>query len=271
MKRSIQRTLRIAFSAAMVGALVAMTAGVATAATSPKVTYNSIPKHVPGNVPSQPFQAQQTSEFGDSVTLRGTARHAASADIIMSSWGCESGNWDLGNCVTTPGLTFSLVITLRLYAVDPATGEPSGGALVTKPQSFAIPFRPSADSVNCTGADAGKWFSQADATCYNGFATKIKFTGLGGVVLPSNVIWTVAFNTSGYGADPQGYLTACAQTTAGCGYDSLNVGTQSFTGQPSAGTDVNPDEAVRRGLATDPLVLETGWAGYTPLATIRTR
>jgi len=273
MKRSIQRSLRLAVSTAMVVTLVVMTAGLASAAgPMTKVTYNSVPNNLPGNVVSQAFQAQQTSEFGDSVTLAAGPRGAESATVVMSSWGCQYGTWYGGDCATAIGTTFSHNITLNLYAVDGTTGEPTGAPLVTQTQSFNIPFRPSANLVKCTGDDEGKWYNKADKTCYNGFATKITFQNLGGIALPSNVIWTVAFNTSGYGTDPLGYETACAQSAAGCGYDSLNVGTQSFNGQPSKGTDVDSDQAVRRGFdETQPLLLENGWTGYRPLATIRTK
>jgi len=81
--------------------------------------------------------------------------------------------------------------------------------------------RVSANDVRCTGADAGKWFKKG--TCYNGFAQSIKF-GFAGQTLTSDVIWTVAFNTSGYGETPLGYGTACSQSIQGCPYDSLNVG-----------------------------------------------
>ncbi len=71
---SIKRSLRMAFTLTMVATLVAMTAGVASAAgPNAKASYNSVPTNVPGNMPSQPFQAQQTSEFGDLVALAGSA------------------------------------------------------------------------------------------------------------------------------------------------------------------------------------------------------
>ena len=281
---SIKRSLRMAFTVTMVATLVVMTAGVASAAgPKAKVTYNSVRNNLPGNMPSQAFQAQQTSEFGDSVALAAGPRNADSVDVVMSSWGCQTGTWNGGDCVTTPDATFSHPITLNLYAVDGTSGEPAGPALVTKTQTFAIPFRPSADSVKCTGSDLGKWYSKADKTCYSGFATTITFSGLSGTVLPTNVIWTVAFNTSGFGADPIGYDTTCAASVAGCPYDSLNVGVMSFAGQPSLGTDVDPNGAVLSSITptaycdggtggTGALRLDTPcWTGYRPLATIRTK
>jgi hypothetical protein len=279
--RSNQHSLRSGFIAAMVVILVAMTAGIASAA-GPKgtVTYNSVPDDLPGNVPSQPFQAQQTSEFGDSVILANGPRKARSVDVIMSSWGCESGAWFSGDCVTSPGATFSQPITLNLYSVDALTGDPAD-LLLSKPQNFDIPLRPSADTVNCTG---GTWYSEADDACYNGFANRITFKLDGGVRLPDAVIWTVAFNTTTYGANPIG-PAACSPTPQGCPYDSLNVGVESFEGQPSRGTDTDENAAILHaafpfnycdggagGFNEVRLDDSAGpcWTGFRPLATIRT-
>jgi hypothetical protein len=248
-------------AAASAVALLAMTAGVASAA-GPK-GYDSVPKQLPGNVSSVGFQATQTNNFGDSVVLNGGSRAGDSVEVVMSSWGCESGSWTTGNCASAKNATFTYPITLNLYNVDPVTGQPT--TLVhAQTETFAIPYRPSADPVNCTGANAGKWYDKADKTCYNGFATTIKFK-LDDTVLPENVAWTVAYNTSGYGLAPYGYATACAMSTAGCAYDSLNVGAESFDGEPSTGTDVNEDQVVRNGH------LENGYTGLRPLATIKTK
>ena len=195
--------------------------------------YNSIPSPLPGNVASVGFQATQASEFGDRVQFSaGSGRSLLTAEQIMSSWGCESGSWNGNNCLTTPGATFSHAITLNIYNVG--TGGTVGTLIGSVTQTFAIPYRPSAD-VNCTGANAGKWFD--GTTCYNGYATPITFN-LGGMIVPDQVIYGIAYNTSGYGAAPMGYLNPCNATSAGCGYDSLNVGLDGTT-PPSVG--VNPD------------------------------
>jgi hypothetical protein len=277
--RSINRSLRMVVMLTMVATLVALTSGVASAAgPNAKAAYNSVPTNLPGNVPSQAFQATQTSEFGDSVELGGSLRRADSVDVVMSSWGCQTGTWNGGDCATKKGATFSHPITLNLYAVDGTTGEPAG-LVLTKTQNFAIPFRPSADPAKCTD---GRWYNTSDKTCYSGFATKISFD-LNGSTLPTKLIWTVAFNTSGYGASPMGYSTACFATAAGCGYDSLNVGVTSFAGQPSVGSDVDSNGAVLNS-ATPTVYCDQGtggtghlrldapcWTGYRPLATIRTK
>jgi hypothetical protein len=256
---------------------LALSATGAGAAGGGKVAYNSIPKNLPGNVPSQPFQAQQVNEFGDSVLLERAGGKAKSVDVVMSSWACESGAWYTLNCASSKNATFRHPITLSLYAAT-ATGEP-GALLVTDTQTFAIPYRPSADP-RCVLADAGKWYSKADDACYNGFAHEITFKLNDKVALPEAVVWTVAFDTSGYGPSPRGYATACATSPEGCPYDSLNVGTESFEGQPSSGTDTHEDGAVINSsnpatycVPGTPNVLRVDrpcWTGFRPLATIRT-
>lgn len=274
--RSIKRGLRFAFTAAIVVTL-ALSAGVAGADGGGNVAYNSIPKNLPGNVPSQPFQAQQTNEFGDSVLLERDGARAKSVDVVMSSWACQSGAWNTLDCASSKHAKFRHPITLNLYEVM-ANGEP-GALLLSDTQTFAIPFRPSADA-RCVGADAGKWYSKADRACYSGFAHEITFKLSGHVKLPTAVIWTVAFDTSGYGPNPRGYATTCAMSTAGCPYDSLNVGVFSFAGQPSRGSDTHQDGAVIDssnpavycvpGTPNTLRVDRPCWTGYRPLATIRT-
>lgn len=207
------------------------------AAAASSVVYNNVPNPLPGNLVSQAFEAQSASEFGGQIALAGTARTNPTVTVIMSSWGCETGSWFSHDCVTTPGATFSEPITLNVYSVG--AGGSVGSLLTSSTQTFNIPFRPSADNTNCTGATAGEWFSVADNSCYNGFATPISFT-LNGVTLPDAAIVSVAYNTSDYGYAPYGDNTACHATSAGCGYDSLNVG---LTAPPSVGSDPMPDSA----------------------------
>ena len=118
MKRTIAATA-VAF--AMVASVVALSGPSAMASTT--VTgpvFDSIPSPLPGNVASVGYEATSTSEFGDYATF--DTAHPGSAlqsvDVVMSSWGCESGTWNGGNCRTTPGETFSHPITLTLYEKD---------------------------------------------------------------------------------------------------------------------------------------------------------
>ena len=272
-------TKKMGYLALATGLAIGMTMSALTtahAAPPAVVVYDSIGSPVPGNVPSQPFQAQQTSQFGDRVVLAAGPRNLTSVTVLMSSWGCESGSWNAGNCLTTTGATFSHPLTLTIY--PPTTGPGVGTAIVSSTQRFDIPFRPSASSV-CTGGDAGKWSD--GTTCYNGFATPVTFTFAGTVVLPSDLIWGISFNTSGYGASPLGYSTACATTPQGCGYDALNVGLSEAVA-PVVGADFDSN-GVYWDTATAGLYCDGGtggvgtfrsdtpcWGGFRPMARIAT-
>ena len=271
------KRLLIAMAVAALGAALMPTA----AGAAGRLAYDSIPGTLPGNVPSHAFQATQTSEFGDGVSLEpGTPRRLQSVRVILSSWGCQSGTWNGGDCLTTAGATFTHPITLNVYEMS-STGS-VGPLVASKTQAFNIRYRPSANDVRCTGADAGKWFKKG--TCFNGFAQSIKF-GFAGDTLPvdRNVIWTVAFNTSGYGETPLGYNTACSQTTEGCPYDSLNVGLNTSPNAPYVGTDVQPDGAYLDSatagqycnsgtVVPGTLQLDDGcWDGFVPMAEITTK
>lgn len=237
------------------------------------VMYSSIPAALPGNVVSQAFQATQASEFGDRVTfVAGSGSALGSVTVVLSSWGCQAGTWLSGDCSTTPGATFSHPVTLNLYQDG---GSTPGALIAAQTQTFAIPYRPSADTINCTGPNAGKWYSVADARCYNGLATKVTFHFPNpGLSVPSSLVWGVAYNTTNWGYHPIG-ASACSATAAGCGYDSLNVGAESLA---LVGTDVDPNGAFYNSVTpgnycdggaggTGTFRLDDGcWAGYRPMA-----
>jgi hypothetical protein len=206
--------------------------------------YNAIPSNVNGNVPSVGFQASQTTEFGDEVGLGGKNRTLNSMTVLFSSWACESGAWETGDCTTTPGATFPVDITFTVYADDAGT---PGDVLATTTQTVNIAYRPSASAV-C--AD-GKWYNKADKTCYNGFPQTVKMS-MPSATLGDSVIWSVkypTYNTNGGTSGPA---------------DSLNVGANSFANAPFSGADANEDQAFRNG------VMESGWTGYRPLGAIAT-
>jgi hypothetical protein len=233
------------------------------------VIYNNIPSPIPGNVPSEAYQATQTSEFGGQVQFSGTNRYNPVVTVLMSSWGCQTGGWSTNNCVTTPGSTFSEPITLNIYNVN--TDNSPGSLLTTLTQTFNIPFRPSANNTNCT---AGEWYDTTNSSCYNGLDVPINFDFTGkNVTLPTKAIISVAYNTSGYGAHPYGYSTACAVTSAGCGYDSLNVGTNPAPTVGVALPTINdaylnsatPGQYCDSSLGSGTFRLDSGcWTGYLP-------
>jgi hypothetical protein len=239
--------------------LIAATLGIvgvgtpAVAGASPTTTvYDSTVSPLPGNVASLGFEASQTSQFGNQVSLSGAANELNNVQVTMSSWGCgTSGSWgqafgSANACVTTPGATFSEPITLNVYSVG--ANNAVGGLLATDTQTFAIPYRPSASDPTQSGPAAGgctatngEWFDSVDGSCYNGLANNITFDfSSQGVVLPSNVIYGIAYNTSDFGAAPIGDATACHATSEGCGYDSLNVGLNDNATNTTVGSDPNP-------------------------------
>jgi hypothetical protein len=249
--------------------MVGFTAVSASAAGAKPIVYSSIPKNLAGNYPSQPFQAQQTSDFGDEVQFAtGPTNSLKQVTLVMSSWACQQGTWDAGTCATTPGAKFKIPITLTVYNI--AGGNTPGTIVATSTKTFKIPYRPSADNTNCTG---GRYLA-ADSVCYNGKAVKISWA-FGGQTLPNQVIWGVTYNTSGYGHSPKGYSNPCNSTVQGCPYDSLNVAAGATA--PTVGTDLylngvflnsaTPAVYCDGGFGgTNTFRLDDGcWAGFQPL------
>jgi hypothetical protein len=218
-------------------ALALVIGGVATAKAQTETVYNSIPNPIPGNVASEGPEAYAFSQLGDGLMLAGPAgRKLDKVTVVLSSWACQTGNWYTGTCVTTPGATFTLPITVNVYSVvtagtslEGASPAPAVGTLLaTITQDFAVPYRPSANKVNCSG---GTWYDKKAETCYNGLAAPITFDlSSVDVTLPSQIIVGVEFNSSDYGPHPLGDSTSCHATTEGCFYDSLNISTDSNSG-----------------------------------------
>ncbi|MEV6315345.1 hypothetical protein [Streptomyces sp. NPDC051776] len=253
---------------------------------APGTVYTAIPANFPAcqGAPSLGFEATGTSEFGDEVGLSSTG-DLSTLKVDFQSFACSvSGHWNTGDCVTTPGATFTHPITANIYAVDNSGPVPAPGALLaTVTQTQTIPFRPSANPA-CTGTDAGKWMNPATNQCVNSIAAPLTFTFPAGTSLPSQVIWTVAFNTTHYGYNPIGEGAACFSTPLGCPYDSLNVGANTYSGAPYVGTDVDPNGAFLNSSipssycdggagGTGTLRLDTAptdcWADFKPLGEIR--
>ena len=242
----------------------------ATQALGQTTIYNNIPNPLPGNLPSIAFEATQADQFGDQLQFAAGPRTLTTVTQGLSSWGCENGFWFDATCVTTPGATFSHPITLNIYNVGPANSVGSLIASVT--QTFAIPYRPSSDNTNCTG---GRWYQASTNTCFNGLATTVTFNLVGmGIVVPNNVVYGIAYNTTHYGNPPIGEGAACYTSSGGCGYDSLNVLTTSAA--PSVGVNPFPSDAYYSSETaanycdggvggTDVFRLDAGcWTGFKP-------
>jgi len=214
------------------------------------VVYNSIPTSLPTNLPSVGYEATSTSEFGDAVVLAGTARVLTGATVILSNWALESSYETVG---TSAG--YFEPMTLNLYNFGGAGPNPLVGSLVASSTINAfIPWRPEAT------AGCGSGFGTSPS-CFNGLAVPLTFN-FNGELLPDNVIFGLAFNTTDYGANPTHVLGP---------YDSLNFGVAGLA-DVTVGTDTNPDgvewNTSAQGFLTTgtPGVFgpDTGWSPFVP-------
>ncbi|HEY2790495.1 MAG TPA: hypothetical protein VGI72_13670 [Gaiellales bacterium] len=208
----VRRLVALLLACAAVLAL----SGATAMASSSKVLYSSTDPGV-GNIPSVGVEAYGFSQIGDEVILKRVAK-INSVAVQLSDWACQSGAWFSGDCLTTPGATFTTPITLNIYkasTTDGAGETTPGGLLLTKTKTFTIPFRPSA-STHCTGPEAGEWFKNGQG-CFNGLAHTITFT-LSGLKtkLPRDVVWGVSYSSDHFGPNPIGSTNSPE--------DSLNVG-----------------------------------------------
>ncbi len=235
---------RAARLAVAILAATALSAVAAWAASASEVIYNNIPSPFPGNVVSQAFEATSTSEFGGQVEFAATARKNPVVTVVMSSWACETGNWYEHTCVTTPGAKFEWPVTFSIYEAGP--GNAVGQKIAAGSKVFKMPYRPSG-SPKCTGEYAGGWYGMG--RCWHGKAFKISLP-LKVAKLPAKAIISVAYDTSDYGTTPQ-RPQPCNSTSAGCPYDSLNVGLREAS---------EPGTQVGGNLAGDAYISST-WTG----------
>ncbi len=268
------------------GTIVTVLAACNVGDSTSVAAYNAIPFNAADCSPSSyGFDSTGINELGDGVNLAtGTGRTLVSLNVVFSGFACGmSGTWYDSNdpCVTDPANpTFQLPITANIYAVQ-TTGCPGGviacpGALLaTVSPTQTIPFRPSADPVRCPNTP-DQWFNPNDITdsvtspgkCESGIATVLTFTFTSPVTIPDQVIWTVAFDTTQYGANPIGTGAACFSSAAGCPYDFLNVGTKTYSGSPYAGSSIDPTGAFANAIAGFYCDGGAGGAGFLRLDTL---
>ncbi|HEV2973738.1 MAG TPA: hypothetical protein VGX69_01925 [Solirubrobacteraceae bacterium] len=211
-----------AFATMLAAAAVLAWATASAGAVSLTPVYNNIPATLPGNVPSEAFDATSTSQFGGEVELAGPTLNTTKVSVAMSSWACQSGGAEDGSCVSAPGSKFEWPVTLHIYAAG--AGDAVGTQIASLTKTFKMPYRPSANATRCAGN--GGWYRAG--SCFHGKLFKIAFP-LKGVSIPSKTIVSVSFNTSDYGAQPSHVPGP---------YDSLNIG--GFEGPPSVGSDPQP-------------------------------
>ncbi|HZW06841.1 MAG TPA: hypothetical protein VFF65_06930 [Phycisphaerales bacterium] len=219
----------------------------AGSAMGQSVIYSNIPAVLAGNYPSQPFQAQQTFEFGDRVNFGGSDRQLQSATVTMSSWARSE---DYGNATS-----FTHPLTLNIYAAG--SGGSPGALLGSVTQVQTILFRPTV------------WNNPDTGNPYGGIACNVTFdlSGLN-LIAPNSIVWGIEYNTQTYGDNPMGSdgpwnsLNVALNTAAGGGVtagsnDDLdavmwNTATAGWYADGGAG-----------GVGT--FRQDTGWTGYTPM------
>jgi hypothetical protein len=241
--------------AALIAVSLAACAGSSEDSPGPTsvAVFNTIPAALPPHLPSQPFQAQQTNEFGDYIQLApGTGRHVDKATVVMDTWSTTA---------------YSHPITLNLYS-----GTPGNLTLIgSKTQTFEIPARP-AGSPDCPddGYGAGfSWKNPSDGKCYHGRAFTITFDVSNiTTALPDSLAYGIAYNTDTYGYAPMGSPGP---------YDSLNVGligngADAASTTPRVGADPDAGALLRNfwNFSGSPSPGFTGfepesdWTGYAP-------
>ena len=196
------------------------------ALASSTVVYDALPSvSPPTNYPSQPFQAQQTAEFGDYIHLGGTSRVLDSVTVTMSDWALYS-DYASDSRYMADSSHWTHPITLNVYSnhLD-ANGVPDD-LLASTTQDIEIPWRPEPD-----GCDATGW-TDTMGNCNHGLAFNATFDlSATHTVLPNDIIVSVAFNTQTWGYNPIGVAGP---------YNSLNVAVPANQAT-TVGSDNNTD------------------------------
>ncbi len=206
-----------------------------------------------GPTASLGFEATSASEFGNEITFAGAARELNNVVATMSSYGCQSGSGyggpvygNPGACVTNPGATFSVPLTLNIYNPPPG-GCPStpsdtpcepGSLIASDSQTFNVPYRPSASPVNFDGdsnCNGDTWYN-ASATppdCYYSESDNVTFDlSSQNLILPNTVVYGVAYGTSNYGIPGKDPANNCNSTNT----KSFSADNTVTSGQTSVST-----------------------------------
>jgi len=248
-------------------------------AAQAQVIYNGLPSSPTYNVPSQAYEATQTSEFGDEISLAGSSS-LANVTIGLSDWAVASTYLDgsgnalpayssIASSLSTAG--FTVPLTVNIYSVNNAGSTPAAGALLgSVTTNTLVAWRPEGVANPANPSDTSGWIA-ADGNYYHGLYTTASFNFSGqNIVLPNQVIVTLAFNTTNYGANPTGVVAP---------YDSLNFALGSAA--PSVGSEVNPGTVFLNSSSpgqyneggangSGALVQDTGWTGYVPAIEVTT-
>ncbi|MES2214116.1 MAG: VPLPA-CTERM sorting domain-containing protein [Patescibacteria group bacterium] len=223
-------------------------------ASSAQVVYSNMPSSPAPNYPSQPYQAQQVTQFGNLLHLAPGGRDLSQVSFLMSTWAIGS---DYPTLLAANALGWNHDFTLNIYAAG--AGGSVGSLLYTTTQNKQIAWRPEADPM-CGDT---RWISMVDGTCYNGMATPLDFMFTPGTfTTPDDVIIALAFNTQSYGPSPMG---------APGPYNSLNV---ALGPTPTTVGSEDPDVAYVQttypGWTDGTFQRDAGWDPYAPMMEITT-
>ncbi len=211
---------------AVAAALLSPLAFALPAVASAEVVYDAIPSPLAPNYPSQPFQAQQTNEFGDYIHLGGTDRHLGSITVTMDDWALAAtpanATFCQANASNCNASGFNWPITVNVYSNHLGANGAPDILLATKTVTQHIPWRPAEDPTNCPTKDSDGYPYKYQSTpgaigtnCYNGLAANITFDlSNTNVTLPNDVIVGFVYNTQSYGPNP---------TNVDGPYNSLNI------------------------------------------------
>ena len=178
-------------------------------ATSETV-YDALPSVSPDtSYPSQPFQAQQTSEFGDLIHLGGTNRVLDKVTVTMVTW-AKFADYSSNPLYMNNSVSWAHPITLNVYSTSLGANGAPNDLLGTVTQDITIPWRPAASD----GCQNSMWMDST-GKCNNGYAFNATFdlSSLN-ITLPDSIIVGIAYNTQTYGSNPIGVTGP---------YNSLNV------------------------------------------------
>jgi hypothetical protein len=112
-----------------------------------------------------------------------------------------------------------------------------------------------------------EWYDAADAACFYGLATNITFNELGGVTLPSTVVYGISYSSQTYGPSPSGNANDPA--------NSLNVVFSTASANVSAGSDtipgdifINTPDATNGNIFCNSVTPDTFMAAYNDCSSV---
>jgi hypothetical protein len=163
------------------------------------VFFDNLPATFPASVPSVGFEALAINELGTRIELVSLGwKKVNHISVLMNSW-APHFEWVNYSCEG-----YQQNITLSIY-------DTSLISLYRTTQQFLIPWRPGPNT-NCSNPSS--WMD-IYGNCWNGLAFEITFNTSDSNLFPSDLIYSIIFNTEHYGPSPTGISGP---------YNSLNIG-----------------------------------------------